>query len=1216
MDDKALSGLFAAKDTFSHRGSDSFPAQKRIAFSNLTDYSIYTLEVQHTDFGKVRDKDNYVVVQVNGPLVPHLAQAMNVARQKYNLFGSDFENVWNVVTVAGWLPEPISSSQYGDPNGYKGIWAIFPTSPEMITAQAWLTLNCGADGIVWQDPTWDGANVGILDWRSGDHSIEYADSLQPNHPSLVGQAKWTLPKMWYGFKSRFEAVRRIGVTFRDTVLKVYDHLQRPGFQMSVHDSLSRFSDIPMVDTLISQRAVRYDSTSFVYSDTNDARSESFIELTVFRPKAYIDTGMWKNSLYMLITNRRTWPIDFLKYGTRTTAYGSDSLGFGNIDVRRPMVRLRNATTVVADSFRIQRIGSDTSYVYAYNTDIVLDWLTPGWGAMYRVTPIPSGISQRGVAWNNAVHAENIGCSIPNAPTVVVYERDSVIYVRKFQSGAWSSEVRLSDASDTSNAVSPDTVYIRRGYNYFPAIASVRNPNVFLPDQPIQSMLAVWEHQDFQGNHSVQGCRIANIFDDWGVVPDSLLRYNFSLPISMTSGMNHTPSVTGVIDGYLVSWGRPKYGISVLAVRDNYVNLRGFPDFRDTMGIHGIWSKFPLDSISQDSVTRYPTLASVPLWRLLFLNDTVVTRNGSSAWYNGEKEGNQWNLTSAPPSYAAFWIANLAYQQGPSSEFGGQQIVHHQIGVQFVPDAPATAPIIRLAVMKPEHVSIKLPECNFLHPSIAVDSVRVGVAFEAIGESRRTITLRFRDVRDSLGIWVPLASGRKPFLTPAYRWGDYHIIKNRFFSEAYMNTYTRPSVTQFPTLDSLQLVTTTRGALTWQWTNAPNSAANGLLLYRYGAATAVRIADGQDASMIFAPFIAGNATTIYDATGVLRRGAEGSKFQRKRPFRDTLSHWYFPLNVDSVYPRNNALLSTGQSGHIYSYLAAIPRNIASVYLACRVDDVHFGILTGIPPKPNGDPDHPTDSVINGLSPKFFGIPINGNTWATTIPEVAEVARTSVFEAPDTSVTLDVRVIGNDSVVSWLNTQPFDSTLMHPADMGAVVELIKASDSSVLWRSDTLWARTADDSVLIEPIVIPVDSVVSSGTWVFARLRPFVTENLDVDFSAGFFFPDSTVESVAPKRVTQYRTSSGAMQEKLSVSIVPNPATGSSADIVVSVWEQGSITVSIYDAKGEKVMDVDRFQPEAAGEYVAPIDLQGFRNGVYIVVVQQGIHRASTTMPIVR
>ncbi len=163
---------------------------------------------------------------------------------------------------------------------------------------------------------------------------------------------------------------------------------------------------------------------------------------------------------------------------------------------------------------------------------------------------------------------------------------------------------------------------------------------------------------------------------------------------------------------------------------------------------------------------------------------------------------------------------------------------------------------------------------------------------------------------------------------------------------------------------------------------------------------------------------------------------------------------------------------------------------------------------------------------------------------------------------------------------------------------------------------MWARTADDSVLVEPVVIPVDSVTTSGTYVFARVQPFATEGLEVNYGADFFFPDSTVESVAPKRVVRYRTASGETPEKLSVSVVPNPATGTTADIMVSVWQQGLVTVSVYDAKGEKIMEVDSFRPDAPGEYQAPIDLRGFRNGVYIVAVEQGGRRVTTTMPIVR
>jgi len=36
-----------------------------------------------------------------------------------------------------------------DAAGYSDVWELPPATPEMITAQTFLTLNCGADGLLW-----------------------------------------------------------------------------------------------------------------------------------------------------------------------------------------------------------------------------------------------------------------------------------------------------------------------------------------------------------------------------------------------------------------------------------------------------------------------------------------------------------------------------------------------------------------------------------------------------------------------------------------------------------------------------------------------------------------------------------------------------------------------------------------------------------------------------------------------------------------------------------------------------------------------------------------------------------------------------------------------------------------------------------------------------------------------------------------------------------
>ncbi len=248
--------------------------------------------------------------------------------------------------------------------------------------------------------------------------------------------------MWVGFASRFAAIQRVGRELRQNLLPVYDRLQRPGSQMSVFDTRQRFGEIPMIDTLIARRAVVDSldgSGGYIDAGTADTRDSTCIELTVFQPKPWYDTGVYRNSRYALITNRRTFPNDTLRYSSRTTALGGDSVGLGFIDARRPVVVFKNTTTVMADSLRLERIGDTIwSAVVAFGQEVALEWLDPGWGHMYRLTPIPNGVSSLGVAFNNAQHAENPSLDAERRPIITVYERDSIVYMRlNHRDGSWS-----------------------------------------------------------------------------------------------------------------------------------------------------------------------------------------------------------------------------------------------------------------------------------------------------------------------------------------------------------------------------------------------------------------------------------------------------------------------------------------------------------------------------------------------------------------------------------------------------------------------------------------------------------------------------------------------------------------------------------------------------------------------------------------------------------
>ena len=176
MDNKALATYYRVTESTLTWGTDTIDAPKRLALNTRE---------QQSSFGAYYDHAT-IATQAGGALVPHLARAVDVGRGKYSAIGADSCTVWNVVQAAGWFRE----SAFGlDPRGYSGVWSLLPATGEMIAAQTFLTLNCSADGLLWHDITWDGANFGICDWITGDHAKEYDSGFTGNHEKFWGDPK-------------------------------------------------------------------------------------------------------------------------------------------------------------------------------------------------------------------------------------------------------------------------------------------------------------------------------------------------------------------------------------------------------------------------------------------------------------------------------------------------------------------------------------------------------------------------------------------------------------------------------------------------------------------------------------------------------------------------------------------------------------------------------------------------------------------------------------------------------------------------------------------------------------------------------------------------------------------------------------------------------------------------------------------------------------------
>jgi hypothetical protein len=446
-------------------------------------------------FGSFMDyRQQISAVGDNGPMIPKLARAVDAAQFKYASRPNVAPHpVWYVVQVHGHVWTPALG------------FVARPPTPEDIICQSFLGLNCGINSMMFSDFVDNGTLLGVMrDYMKGKSNQEYGlfenwNTIYTAYPSL---------KLWTGFPSRYNAVKRVIDHFKDTLLPVYKKLIYNQEQMSVHDSARQsFTTMPLLDTLIAERALADSLTIQSYSPKRyDLRSQTYMEVTHFTPGVYDTAGRKNNARYLLITNRRLWPIDFNTYNADSVRHRFDNIatfahydtlsgyqysdkGLGNIDVRRPWVRLKNTTGIVADSFRIEKVGGGFTRTVTADSLVALDWQKPGWGDMYKVTPIPRGVSTLGTAYNNAVRSENISTDATDKQRIAVFERDSAVYLSvQDENGVWGREFLISDSSDAI-AKGPN-----RGIAFHPAVATVRNGT---------SCMVVYERYKQSTGHSVR-----------------------------------------------------------------------------------------------------------------------------------------------------------------------------------------------------------------------------------------------------------------------------------------------------------------------------------------------------------------------------------------------------------------------------------------------------------------------------------------------------------------------------------------------------------------------------------------------------------------------------------------------------------------------------------------------------------------------------------------
>lgn len=1191
--------FYALPDSMSERANNSYYRlnsqdtvavgdtlrSRLVAGTSASDYAWYTARCQ-TSLGLNREQ---------------LADAIDVARRRYNHIRNAPYPVWDVVQVMGWL----GSTNAGLSGVFDNDWR--PTSPQEITAQAWLAINSGVDGIHYSDFSFCGLELGVMHYYTMDRNAVY-DTLNTFHPVFTNNPNWTVPKMWLGFRQRFDAVKRMNDELYGNVLPVYRKVDRNGVHMALHRDTS-FTEMPLLAWAGAEKASQYDTGAFQPTGTYDSREQTYMDVTAYVPGPYLEGDEAPGTRFLVFSNLRCWPIDFKTYSDTTknlfnglsvdTAHRFVQTGLGNIDVRRPVVILKRWGEM-ADRFRIQRLGDTAVRTVAADDTVALDWLEPGWGAMYRVTPIRADVSRYGVAWNNAVRSENPSSGERQRSRVIVYERDSAVYLRAFDSvGVVSREWLISDAADTAVITSGGTAR-RTAYNRFPAVAVARN-GAAAGDAPDSALtcLVVWERRGTSAQASLEALHITGLPSARGGLPAVRARRQLLAPRSFVGGntwMALHPAVVGVDSGWVVAAAAPgsKGGVDVIAMRDRPGDTAAAIESFDTAHVVAWMPKGDiLAAWPADSICGFPTLA--------YTRNVSELRVAGGTFSDSAVGANSGAIEN-------YQVARLAYQQGKraNSEW---DIMYNTIGVRFPLDEDDNwDEPVQLWLSRAEWASQGVPGCNHVHPSIANDATAVVLAFETEGIAR-SVTMRFRDPVSTTAVKQP-----RMWRSALYRWGDGAMLQRGPLARFYR--YTAPSVTLFPSLPVTELGGYHEGALAWQWTNAAATRRNRVLFYHFGTTGVdTTLPDGADPTLTLTSNMNTTREAAYAGETMMRRGSDAERRTAVRPAGD--SAFYYPgyvINTASTPHRafraSLASINTivghytiGDWGKLRGPCDArigggIQAGIVSTPLVTSVDT--------LPPPPVWPPAAPPTTFMTSTL-----------VTVDSIAAVPLVARTGPFRKGTGPAGVRRIVFGGDSLVAWLDTQPYDTANARPANIFFALQIVRASDDSVLWVGDTMSARGVAADSLDDTVSVPVHTAVPGDTVVYIRHVAVATPWLDAFVSGGFAFSDDVPDpdTSLAKRTVRPQTPR-MMPEGIAVAVAPNPVGSDVGELEITATAPGTARITIHDMAGDLVLRVPPHDVQRAGVYVLPLDFTALRNGVYIVDVRIGAQRGTARFTVVR
>ncbi|MBS1911515.1 MAG: T9SS type A sorting domain-containing protein [Bacteroidetes bacterium] len=1127
-----------------------------------------------------------------GATVTTLARAVTAAKFRYRQFGPSTQ-VWNSVQGMGWRVIYDPASVGADTAAIYPKWGSRPPTPEEITCQAWLSLNCGVNGLVFTDAQIDAANWGYVQQVTGKPMSNYGSWVPETWvgPSHGDTLKVLQPLMWTGFLDRYNAVKRINDEIRriDPIIHISEMASKQE-QMSVHDTVQTFRDMPWIDTLIAERSTPHDTNGLgvaIFNPTGsfDPRNQTYIELSHFGPGAR-DTA--KGVEYFVITNRRTWPIDNLRYNARAQARGADNVGLGAIDVRRPWVRFKNLTNALVDSVLIDKVGHESEWPsrrVAVGDLVALDWITPGWGTYYRVRPIVAAVSTYGTAYNNAVHGVNPSTNAASLDRIFVLERDSAIFIRTMDSaGRWSGERLVSDAADT---VTTTIAGVRRNTadNSHPAIGICRTSG---------SCAVVWERHDNATNKgTVELLWLPSLPSRTSFPVTGTVRTRLSPPRSFAQNwMMYTPAVTGVDSGYVVAWAAPNYTTEIMAVRDQPSNKR-----TDTSRTLRVKMK-SLPTLPRDSATGYPSLAYARNWKVAALNGGMISGRNDTIPFTTVPD----HIDGVPDTTGSYHILHLAYQQGVRTN-ASWEIMYNRLGVRF-PVAGKGIP--ELWSSPTEIVSYNLQACNFRWPCVATDSARTGVTWTTTSGGHDHVALRFRN-DDSL------TPQQWRWNTVLYRWGgaDFRIAAGQLPRYTFRD-YNRSSLIQFPSRDTASLNLTYEGALTWQWTNTGDAQRHyGEKLYRFGMVGVDTVPDGQHPTMVMVPSIGNSAQHAITSASILHRGTDAASFSARRWHGDTAL--YYPAFVENTPSVPLAAFTQAATGATVLSSYNIMSDVIADQAGAGCNPPVGGLTAGLYRKYNIFAPGTTPPWEWGLPPTTFFPPGKGSPG--TLPglaEAAEIARTGVFAADTVPVSVTRVLCGTPGLVDWLNTQPYDTGAHAPANIYVVLQLRRASDRAVLWMGSAVTARDVGSDTLVEDVPVPVASMAAPGTQVFIQLTAVASPGVAYTLAGGFHFLEA---DPAPAEMLKRgdeganRAASAApsVPGSIEVVMVPNPVRSGSGDLHVFLQSPATASITVYDLLGNVVATVPGLVAAGAGEYVVPVDISALHDGLYVVEVRSGTVR---------